>query len=100
MTRQQVMRGHQVVIISMRQRPHHGVFIRAGGQLRQVLANQKSRHFAGHGPKLAPNLRRGIGLHVKSIQLAGRAGEKDDDDRFWLLRRSFGRPCPGPQDGR
>ena len=85
---QDVMSGHEVVVFPMRQRPHHRVLVGPRRQPRQMLADHEPGNARGNGPKFAANLRRRIRLRVEHIEMARRAGEKNEDHR---LRRPRGR---------
>src|SRR5579875_1850811 len=85
--RQNVMRGHEMVVLTMRQRTNNGVFIGASGQARQMLTNQQSRRFGGCSFELAAYFRRRFRFGIECIDVAGRAREKDEDDGLALARR-------------
>ena len=77
-----VMRRHEMIVLAMGQRTNHGIFVSSRRQPRQVFAHVQPRHASRGGRELAANLRGSFGLHVERVEMAGRAGEEHDNNRF------------------
>ena len=88
---QDVMRGHQVIVVTVRQGADEGVLMSPCGEARQVLADVQPGRGGGDWLKLAANLGRRPGLHVERVVMARRAGQKDDDDGLRARRRGTAR---------
>src|SRR5579864_557570 len=91
MPSQRMMRGDKMVVFPVCERPNQRVLMRSRGEAGQMLADVHARYLRGNRLELAAHLGRRIGLHVKRIDMAGSAGEKDQDNglRFsacWQLR--------------
>ncbi len=84
-----MVRGDQVVVVPMRQRPDHGVFAGPCGQARQMLAHLKPRHGGRDRSELPANLRGCLRLQIEGVVVAGTTREEDNDDRL--------RPVPSPR---
>ena len=84
---QDVMGRDEVVVVAVRQRPNDRVRLSAP-RASEVFAGQQPRRPRGDRPVLAANLGGRIGLGVERLQVAGRTGEEDDDERFRLLGRA------------
>ena len=95
MASEDVMGRHEMIVVAVGQRANHRVSVGAGGQARQVFADEQAGHFGSGGLELAANFRRGVGFEVEGIEVARGAGEEDDDDG---LRFAAGRG-PGPLAG-
>ncbi len=80
-----VVRGDEVVVLAVRQRPDDGVLVRSRRELRQVFADEQAGSLRRDGLELAANLVRRVRLRVERLEVARRAGEEDDDDRLRLL---------------
>src|SRR5579875_660238 len=76
---QNVVRGHEMIVLTMRQRANDSVFVRASGEARQVLTNQQSRCLGGQCLELPAYFRRRFRFGIERIKMAGRACEEDED---------------------
>ena len=86
-TRQYVMGGHQVVVVTVSKRTDDRVLVGHCGQPGKVFTDMQARHTGAGGLEFSPHLGRRIGLHVECLMMAGRPGQKDDH------HRAGPRPC-------
>src|SRR5438067_624468 len=86
MAGQDMVRGDKVIVVAVGQRTDECGPVHAGRESRQMLADLDAWHFCRDWLEVAAHLEGSIRLEVEHVEMAGRAGEEDDDDRFRLLR--------------
>jgi hypothetical protein len=84
------MSGGGVIGIGMGHGADQAQLISTLSELRKVLADFDARYVSANGPKLAPDFRRSIGLHIPRFQLRRPAPHEQKNASLGLAERSAG----------
>src|ERR1700732_2252259 len=76
---QDMMRGDQVIVLVMRKRADERILIRARRQAWQMFADNEARDLRRNRLEFSAQLGRCVRLHVERIEVAGGAGQENDD---------------------
>ena len=82
MTRQDMMRRHQMIVVFVRQASDQRILVSARCEPRQVFTDLSSRDRSGNGIELAPNLLWRVRFHVEGVVMADRPCAEDNDQRL------------------
>src|SRR5262249_4258300 len=80
--------GDQMIVLTMRKRTNERILIGARRQAGQMFTDNQARNLRGNWLEFSAQLGRRVRLHIESIEMAGGASQKNDDDRLGAMRIS------------